>query len=73
MGVSMSPATQGAEHYRRLFGSQQRDRRHLDRGSLPTPARYLRDYGLFAGKVRGEWASIRCPARPLSSSNAKVT
>lgn len=62
MGIIMSAASQGAEHYRRLFGSRQRNAHHLDRGSLPTPARYLRDHGLFAGKVRGEWASIRCPA-----------
>ncbi len=62
MGISMTAASNGIEHYRRLFGSQQRDAQHVDRGSLPTPAPYLRDRGLFAGNVRGEWASIRCPA-----------
>jgi hypothetical protein len=62
VGVVVSAVSQGAGRYRRLFGSQQRDAQHFDRGSLPTPARYLRDRGLCAGKVRGEWTSIRCPA-----------
>jgi hypothetical protein len=46
----------------RLFGSQQRDAQHLDRGSLPTPAQYLREHGLLVGKIRGESTAIRCPA-----------
>ena len=37
-------------------------RRRHDRGSLPVPARYLWEQGLLAGKIRGEWAAIRCPA-----------
>ncbi len=62
MGIGMSAASHGAEHYRRLFGSQQGDAQHVDRGSLPTPERYLRDRGLFPPKLpRGEWAKIRCP------------
>ena len=53
----------GLNHYRRLFGpSRERRARAVDRGSLPTPARYLRDRGLLAGKIRGEWIAIRCPA-----------
>ena len=58
----MSDFIPGAEHYRRLFGSQPRGKRHIDRGSLPTPVRYLRERALLAGKRRGEWASIYCPA-----------
>jgi CHC2-type zinc finger protein len=54
----------GLDHYARLFGPSQRPRDKtgtLDHQSLPTPARYLQDRGLLAGKLRGEWASIRCP------------
>lgn len=59
----MSTTAYGVDHYRRLFGSRQRDaRRRLDRGSLPTPARYLREHGLLVGKIRGESTAIRCPA-----------
>lgn len=52
----------GIDHYQRLFGVWQREPRRLDRGSLPAPARYLRECGLLAAKVRGEWATIHCPA-----------
>jgi hypothetical protein len=62
MGISMSAVSHGAEHYRSLFGSQQRGERRLGRGSLPRPASYLQARALLAGKVRGEWVSIRCPA-----------
>jgi CHC2 zinc finger len=55
-------STGGIEHYRRAFGPHQPKATGLDRSSLPAPARYLRDNGLLLKKVRGEWASIRCPA-----------
>lgn len=52
----------GIKHFARLFGSPPRHQaRTLDRGSLPSPASYLRSRGLLVGKVRGDWASIRCP------------
>lgn len=47
----------GLRRWDALFG-----RRGLDRGSLPTPLRYLSEQGLLTGKPRAEWASIRCPA-----------
>ena len=53
----------GIKHFARLFGPSQRHQaRTLDRGSLPAPARYLREHGLLAGKIRGESTAIRCPA-----------
>lgn len=57
----------GLEHYARLFGDRARvptpnARRTLDRGSLPTPLRYLTEQGLLTGRPRGEWVQIRCPS-----------
>jgi hypothetical protein len=52
----------GLEHYRRLFGTPERRRGELDRGSLPQPETYLRERALLTYWARGEWVSIRCPA-----------
>lgn len=48
------------DHYRRLFGAPRL--RRLDRGSLPTPLRYLTEQSLLIGKARGDSATIRCPS-----------
>ncbi len=47
----------GTQHYDRAYGRS----RKLDRSSLPSAVRYLRDQGLFTGKPRGEWVPIKCP------------
>ena len=52
----------GLTHYRRLFGPPAPARGELDRGSLPMPETYLCERGLLTQRVRGEWASVRCPA-----------
>jgi len=53
----------GLQHYEKLFGRRPLNNgRALDRDSLPTPLQYLTERGLMKGKVRGEWASIVCPA-----------
>lgn len=33
----------------------------LDRGTLPSPLRYLSEHGLLKRKPRSEWAQITCP------------
>src|SRR5688572_10950877 len=61
----MSAGEQGLRHWAALFGkpvSRFEVSGRLDKGSLPTPVAYLSQQGLLAGKVRGEWASIRCPS-----------
>jgi hypothetical protein len=57
----------GLEHYQRLFYQRAQQpippkypRRKLDPSSLPTARHYLAQSGLL-DRVRGEWASIRCP------------
>ena len=63
MRAALATPVSGLDHYRRLFGPGRHDTgRQLDRGSLPTPERYLRERGLLTGKPRGGWASIICPA-----------
>lgn len=57
----MSAGASGLDHYRRLF-TQSPQGGHLDRSSLPAPARYLAEHGLFTGRPRGEWVSVRCPS-----------
>jgi CHC2-type zinc finger protein len=52
----------GLSGYNRLLGAPRYCGRRLDRRSLPTPVRYLREHGLLVGKVHGEWTAIRCPA-----------
>lgn len=59
-GSAMHEAGVGLERYRRLFGPR-RHRGELDRDSLPAPEAYLRERGLLTQRVRGEWASVRCP------------
>lgn len=55
----------GLDHYRRLFGRRAAfppsAHRELDRASIPSPLTYLTKWGLFSGRPRGEWVSIRCP------------
>lgn len=50
----------GLHLYQRIFVGKRGC--NLDRASLPTPLQYLHDRHLIAGKQRGQWLSIVCPA-----------
>ena len=53
----------GLHLYQRIFANEpSASRNSLDRGSLPTPLRYLSEQGLLKRKPRAEWALITCPA-----------